>query len=70
MIRKCSDYFFLWKTNNKDEINLISKRVGYDKILFQNIFNKYITINKYDFLVVDQKSDQPLSKKLYKIIEI
>ena len=69
MIRKCSDYFFLWKTNNKDEINLISKRVGYDKILFQNIFNNYIT-KKYDFLVVDQKSDQPLRKNLYEIIEI
>ena len=69
MIRKCSDYFFLWKTNNKDEINLISKRVGYDKIVFQNIFNNYIT-KKYDFLVVDQKSDQPLRKNLYEIIEI
>jgi GTPase SAR1 family protein len=34
IIRKCSNYFILYKTNNKDEISLIAKRVGYDKKRF------------------------------------
>ena len=69
IIRKTANYFFLWKTNNKDEINLISKRCGYDKGVFQNIFNKHIT-KKNDFLIVDQNADCELRKNLYEIIEI
>ncbi len=69
IIRKTANYFFIWKTNNIDEIAIIAKRTGYTKKVFQDIFIKYIKL-KNDFLVIDQMSDQPLRKNLYENIVI
>ena len=52
ILRKCCGYFFLWKTRNRDEINIIAKRTGYNKETFRYLFDTYIN-DKRDFLVVD-----------------
>ena len=71
IIRKTCNYFFIWKTNNSDELGTIAKRVGYNKKIFQSIFSKYIK-NKFDFLVVDQCIDQEfeLRKNLYEVVKL
>ena len=71
LIRKTCNYFFIWKTNNVDEIGVIAKRVGYNKKTFQEIFKKYI-INKHDFLVIDQaiEPEFELRKNLYEVIKV
>jgi hypothetical protein len=71
IIRKTCNYFFIWKTNNSDEITTIAKRTGYNKKIFQSIFSKYIK-NKFDFLVVDQCIDPEyeLRKNLYEVIKL
>ena len=71
IIRKTCNYFFIWKTNNVDELGTIAKRVGYNKKIFQSIFSKYIT-NKFDFLVLDQCIDPEfeLRKNLYEVIKL
>lgn len=71
IIRKVCNYFFIWKTNNSDELTIIAKRVGYNKKTFQEIFKKYI-LNKFDFLVVDQAIDSEfeLRKNLYEVIKL
>ena len=71
IIRKTCNYFFIWKTNNSDELGTIAKRVGYNKKIFQSIFSKYIT-NKFDFLVLDQCIDPEfeLRKNLYEVIKL
>ena len=71
IIRKTCNMFFLWKTNNSDELSIIAKRVGYNKKIFQMIFSKYIK-DKFDFLVVDQAIDPKyeLRKNLYEVIKI
>ena len=68
IIRKTCNYFFLWSTNNKDEMNLIAKRVGYNKDVFRRLFKEHIK-NKRDFIVVDQKSPYPLRKNLFEPID-
>jgi len=52
VIRKCVNYFFIWRTQNTDEINVIAKRCGYNKNTFKHLFKKYIH-NKRDFLLID-----------------
>ena len=71
IIRKTCNYFFIWKTNNSDELGTIAKRVGYNKKIFQSIFSKYIK-NKFDFLVLDQCIDPEfeLRKNLYEVIKL
>ena len=71
IIRKTCNYFFIWKTNNVDELGTIAKRTGYNKKIFQSIFSKYIT-NKFDFLVLDQCIDPEfeLRKNLYEVIKL
>ena len=71
IIRKTCNYFFIWKTNNSDEITTIAKRTGYNKKIFQTVFSKYIK-NKFDFLVVDQCIDPEyeLRKNLYEVIKL
>ena len=71
IIRKTCNYFFVWKTNNVDELTVIAKRVGYNKKTFQTIFSKYIK-EKHDFLVVDQCIDPEfeLRKNLYEVIKL
>ena len=71
IIRKTCNYFFIWKTNNVDELTVIAKRVGYNKKTFQEIFKKYI-INKFDFLVVDQAIDSEfeLRRNLYEVVNV
>ena len=71
IIRKTCNYFFIWKTNNSDELGTIAKRVGYNKKIFQSIFSKYIK-NKFDFLVVDQCIDPEfeLRKNLYEVVKL
>ena len=69
IIRKSCNYFFIWKTNNVDEITVIGKRTG-NKKTFQTIFSKYIK-DKFDFLVVDQciDSEFELRKNLYEVVK-
>lgn len=67
IVRKTCNYFALWKTNNKDEVNLIAKRVGYDKKVFQKLFKDYIK-DKHDFILVDQKSPHELRKNIFQVI--
>ena len=71
IIRKTCNYFFIWKTNNVDELGTIAKRTGYNKKTFQSIFNKYIK-DKHDFLVIDQQIDPEfeLRKNLYEVIKL
>jgi|694.fasta_scaffold104995_4 GTPase SAR1 family protein len=71
IIRKTCNYFFLWKTNNSDELSIIAKRVGYNKKIFQTIFSKYIK-DKHDFIVVDQAIDPKyeLRRNLYEVIKL
>ena len=71
IIRKTCNYFFIWKTNNVDELGTIAKRTGYNKKTFQMIFSKYIK-NKFDFLVIDQQIDPEfeLRKNLYEVIKL
>ena len=71
IIRKTCNYFFIWKTNNVDELGTIAKRTGYNKKIFQSIFNKYIK-DKHDFLVIDQQIDPEfeLRKNLYEVIKL
>ena len=67
IIRKTCNYFALWRTNNRDEINLIAKRVGYDKKVFQQLFREHIH-DKHDFLLIDQKSPYEIRKNLFEVI--
>jgi len=71
IIRKTCNYFFIWKTNNIDELGTIAKRTGYNKKIFQSVFAKYIK-DKHDFLVIDQQIDPEfeLRKNLYEIIKL
>ena len=69
IMRKTCNYFVLWKTNNRDELNVIAKRVGYDKKMFQELFTDFIT-EKRDFLVIDQVSPYELRKNLFDVIEL
>jgi len=71
IIRKTCNYFFLWKTNNVDELTIIAKRTGYNKKIFQTIFSRYIK-DKHDFVVVDQciDSEFELRKNLYEVIKL
>jgi len=71
IIRKTCNYFFVWKTNNVDELTIIAKRTGYNKKTFQTIFSKYIK-NKFDFLVIDQQIDSEfeLRQNLYEVINV
>ena len=68
IIRKCANYYCLWKTRNKDEIALISKRCGFDKRVFQKLFREHIR-EKRDFLVVDKVSPFELRKNLFEVIQ-
>ena len=67
IIRKCVNYFFIWATNNKDELNIIAKRVGYDKHVFKRLFKKYIH-DKHDFLLIDTVLDN-IRKNMYELID-
>ena len=69
--RKCANYFILFKTNNKLEIRLIASRIGYDKHLFVDMFEKNI-INKHDFLIVDSNCDDKFMfrKNLYEVLNM
>ena len=71
IIRKCANYFILFKTNNKLEIRLIASRIGYDKHLFVDMFEKNI-INKHDFLIVDSNCDDKFMfrKNLYEVLNM
>lgn len=66
LIRKCCNYFYIWKTQNLDEINIISKRCGFNKKVFQHLFKKYIH-NKHDFLLIDTVRDD-IRKNMYEVI--
>lgn len=66
LIRKCCNYFYIWKTQNLDEINIISKRCGFNKKVFQNLFKKYIH-TKHDFLLIDTVRDD-IRKNIYEVI--
>ena len=66
IIRKCCNYFYIWRTQNIDEINIISKRCGFNKKVFQKLFKKYI-IDKHDFLLIDTVRDD-IRKNIYEII--
>ena len=66
IIRKCCNYFYIWKTQNIDEINIISKRCGFNKKVFQKLFKKYIH-DKHDFLLIDTVRDD-IRKNIYEII--
>ena len=71
IIRKTCNYFFIWKTNNLDELTIIAKRTGYNKKTFQTIFSKYIK-DKFDLLVIDQCIDPEyeIRKNLYEVIKL
>lgn len=66
IIRKCCNYFYIWRTQSLDEINIISKRCGFNKKVFQSLFKKYIH-NKHDFLLIDTVRDD-IRKNIYEII--
>jgi len=67
LVRKCCNYFIVYKTNNVDEISTIAKRTGYTAKVFQRIFSQHI-LGKHDFLLIDNVSDYPLRKNIYEII--
>lgn len=71
IIRKCSNYFILYKTNNKSEMAIIAKRVGYDKDKFCEMFFKNIK-DRHDFLIVDSKcpEEYQFRKNLYEVLTI
>jgi len=66
IIRKCCNYFYIWATQNKDEINIISKRCGFNKAVFKHLFKKYIH-NRHDFLLIDTVRDD-IRKNIYELI--
>lgn len=67
IMRKTCNYFFIWKTANTDELNVIAKRVGYDKHVFKHLFKKYIH-TKHDFLLIDTVLDN-IRKNMYELID-
>jgi hypothetical protein len=66
LIRKLINYFYLWKTNNIEEMSIISKRVGLSKNVLKVLFQKYCP-DKHDFLVIDMVTDT-IRKNIYEII--
>lgn len=66
IIRKCCNYFYIYKTQNIDELNIISKRCGYNKKVFKDLFKKYIH-TRHDFLLIDTVMDN-IRKNIYEII--
>lgn len=66
IIRKCCNYFYVWATQNKDEISIIAKRCGYNKEVFKYLFKNYIH-DKRDFLLIDTVRDD-IRKNIYEII--
>ena len=71
IIRKCSNYFILYKTNNKSEMTLIATRIGQDKKSFCEMFFNHIN-DRHDFLLVDSKCPEQYQfrKNLYEVLTI
>ena len=70
IIRKCSDFYCIWKPRNMYDIGILARRTGYNKKTFQNIFSKFK--DKFDFLTIDTKIDAEyaLRKNLYEVIKV
>lgn len=66
IIRKCCNYFYIWRTANIDEINVISKRIGFNKSVLKHLFKKYIH-DRHEFLLVDTVRDD-IRKNIYEVI--
>lgn len=66
LLRKCCNYFFLWKVNSKDELTLIAKRVNLDKHVLKKLFKQYLH-KKQDFLLIDMVTDT-IRKNLFELI--
>lgn len=70
IVKKCSNFFILFKPLDIDELTTIGRRVGIPKMEFRGLFKKYIH-DYHDSLWIDLtiKTPFPLRKNGYELID-
>ena len=72
IIRKCCNIFTIFKPNSRQELTMISNRVGVDEEKLKNYFKKGgVASGRYDSITIDHTIDSRafIRKNLYEILE-
>ena len=71
VIKKVSNVFIVWRPHDRDEMELIGKRVGLDKGLLREVFDT-VCENEHDSICIDhtKKSPAPLRLNITQPIEV
>lgn len=71
IIRRCTNIYILWRPNDMDNLNNISRKCGIPSLIFKKLFNTHIK-EKRDSLWVDltEKTPYKIRKNGFEIINI
>lgn len=70
IIRKCANIWCIWRPSDTDELNIISRRVGFKSKELLHLFDEFTT-NETDSIMIDKTSGSPFPLRLngYELIK-